>query len=129
MKTGLRIVITISLLMSLIRPAQAATGSLLVSWDKNPETDIAGYKVYYGTASGSYGTPIDVKNVTTYTIPGVSLGLKYYLVVAAYNTSGMESAKSDEVVCNASSPNKPTGVKAILQNIFSFLKRFFGAMA
>ncbi len=34
-----------------------------IAWDPNTESDLAGYKVYYGTTSRNYGTPIDVGNV------------------------------------------------------------------
>jgi len=42
-----------------------------LAWDPNTESDLAGYKVYYGTTSGKYGTPIDAGNVTTYTLTGL----------------------------------------------------------
>jgi hypothetical protein len=38
---------------------QAAT----VQWNPNPESDIAGYKLSYGTQSGVYTTSIDTGNV------------------------------------------------------------------
>jgi uncharacterized protein YjdB len=58
-------------------------------------SDLKGYKLRYGTASGNYGTTIDVSNVTTYTINNLSPGT-YYLVVSAYNTAGTESDYSNE---------------------------------
>ena len=32
--------------------------SLHLTWNGNTETDLAGYKVYYGTSSGVYEDPI-----------------------------------------------------------------------
>lgn len=68
-----------------------------LSWDANTEPDLAGYKVYYGTSSGSYGTPVDVGNVLTYSITGLSPNVLYYFAVSAYDTEGSEGVKSSEV--------------------------------
>ena len=43
--------------------------------DGTPLTDLAGYKIYYGTASGNYTQTIDVGNVTTYTITNLTDGV------------------------------------------------------
>ena len=68
-----------------------------VAWDPNTEPDLAGYKVYYGAASGTYGAPIDAGKVTTYTLAGLTLGQAYFISVTAYNTSNIESGHSNEV--------------------------------
>jgi len=49
-----------------------------------------------GTASGVYGPPINVGNVTSYVLNNLAVGT-YYFVVKDYNTSGVESAPSNEV--------------------------------
>ncbi len=59
-------------------------------------TDLAGYKVYYGTSPGGYETDIDAGNTTTYTIPDLSPAT-YYFAVTAYDEMGNESAFSNEV--------------------------------
>ncbi len=69
-----------------------------LTWDPNSETDLAGYEIYYGTSSGNYLGKIDVGNVTTYTVNGLNLGVTYYLAATAYNTQGLESGYSNEVV-------------------------------
>ncbi|VAX33570.1 hypothetical protein MNBD_NITROSPIRAE01-1408 [hydrothermal vent metagenome] len=71
-------------------------GSAILSWDANSESDLSGYKVYFGTSSGSYGTPTTVGNVTTYTVPDLNTGT-YYFAVTAFDTSGNESGFSTEV--------------------------------
>jgi hypothetical protein len=76
---------------------RAGTASVILTWDPNNEPDIAGYKIYYGKASGTYESVIDVGNQTTYTIPGFLEGVDYYFTVTAYNTYGLESSFSDEV--------------------------------
>ena len=58
-----------------------------LTWSANTESDIAGYKIYYGGYTGySFSTVIDAGNVTTYTLPtGVSLNDP--IAVTAYDTS------------------------------------------
>ena len=68
-----------------------------LAWDPSNEPDVAGYKVYYGTAPGTYGPPIDVGNVTSYALTGLIKGEKYYIAVTAYDTSKHESGFSKEV--------------------------------
>ena len=64
--------------------------------DGTPLTDMGGYKVYYGTASGKYTFSLDVGNITTYRIEGLSPGT-YYFAVTASDASGNESDYSNEV--------------------------------
>lgn len=48
-------------------------GNVLLQWDPNPESDIAGYRIYWGGYTGySYTNQIDAGNVTSYNINGVS---------------------------------------------------------
>ena len=67
-----------------------------LAWDANAETDLAGYKVYYGTIPQSYGIPIIVGKQTAYTVTGLSSGT-YYFIVTAHDTSNNESGPSNEV--------------------------------
>lgn len=64
--------------------------------DGTPLTDLAGYKIYYGTSSGNYTKVIDVGDVTTYKVEGLNPGT-YYFTVTAYDISGNESGYSNEV--------------------------------
>ncbi|MGA6826000.1 fibronectin type III domain-containing protein [Nitrospira sp. NS4] len=75
----------------------SSTKSVSVAWDPVTSTGLAGYKVYMGTASGNYGTPIDVGNVTSSLVDSLLVGTTYYFVVTAYNSSGLESPPSTEV--------------------------------
>jgi hypothetical protein len=71
------------------------TAEITLAWDANPESDVAGYKVYYGTASRKYTHSVDVGNVTQTTLP-VSKK-KYCIALTAYDTNGNESGFSNEV--------------------------------
>src|SRR5207247_1053443 len=68
-------------------------GDVNLAW--NASTGAAGYKVHFGTASGVYGTPVDVGIKTTYTVTGLAAGT-YYFAVTAYNSSGVQSGFSNE---------------------------------
>ena len=66
-------------------------------WNANPEPNIAGYKLSYGTATGVYTTTVDVGKVTSYVRTGLTPATRYFFVVQAYNTGGLTSANSAEV--------------------------------
>jgi len=88
--------------------SHAAAQSVTLAWDANPEADVSGYRVQYGTASGSPTTTVDVGNVTTRQFSGLQLGVTYYFRVVAYNTSGLESTPSSEVSFMPVAPAVPT---------------------
>ncbi len=73
-----------------------AGGELLINWEPASGNNILGYKIYYGTESGSYDTNLDVGNVVNYAIAGLIEGMQYFVVVTAYNNRGMESNFSNE---------------------------------
>ncbi|GFO69659.1 hypothetical protein GMLC_32380 [Geomonas limicola] len=82
--------------------AQAAQVAL--SWstpatysDGTPLTTLRGYKLYTGTASGSYGTGVDLGNVNSYTLTGLNDGTTYYFAVTAYSSAGDVSGYSNQV--------------------------------
>ena len=96
------LVITL-LMVSLPGAVENAHSSITLNWtrpatntDGTQLTDLAGYKVYYGSSSRSYIAPIVVGNVNTYTFTNLAAG-SYYFAVTAYDTSGNESAFSNEV--------------------------------
>lgn len=88
--------------------------SVTLQWDPNTETDLAGYNVYYSSASSSppfSGTgalegasPLDARNQTAAVISGLDPGKTYYFAVTAYNKSGAESAYSNIVSVPESVP-------------------------
>src|SRR3954469_14252672 len=68
-----------------------------LGWDPSTASGIAGYRLYYGVASGSYTTIIDAGNRTNLQVTGLSNGVSYYFAVTAYNTLLIESAFSSEL--------------------------------
>lgn len=102
-----RTALVIAGLMLILSWNQAIAANADLTWDANTEADLAGYKVYYGTSSRSYGAPIDVGNQTSYSVTGLG-SQTYYFAVTAYNTSGAESGYSNEVSKSFSDTTAPT---------------------
>ncbi len=72
-----------------------------MTWDPNPEPNVAGYKIFYGTASKTYEKSIDVGKKTDYTITGLSAGKRYYLALKTYDAANHESELSNEIIAVA----------------------------
>jgi hypothetical protein len=79
---------------------------ITLAWDQNSESDIAGYRIYYGQESGIYTNVVDIGNYTSCVIADLEDGETYYFVATAYNTSGYESGYSNEI-SNAASGTTP----------------------
>src|SRR5688572_29845363 len=94
-----RLILTICrvLAVMMIGVTSASAGAVTLAWDANPEPNIAGYVVAYGTSSGVHPFTVDVGNRTAWRLPGLVNGQHYYFVVRAYNTSGLMSPPSAEV--------------------------------
>ena len=69
----------------------------MLSWNPNTESNLAGYRVYIGLASGVYWPPIDVGNETSFFVTGLAEGFTYFFTITAYNHGGHESGFSNEV--------------------------------
>ncbi len=87
--------------VSVTTPPPPPSNSASLAWDAVTAPNLSGYRVYFGTAPGTYlqplGQGISVGNVTAYTLTGLASGSLYYFAVTAFDTLGMESAYSNEV--------------------------------
>src|SRR5262249_42966709 len=68
-----------------------SSGPTDLSWDPSISTDVVGYYLYIGTASGIYSFTIDVGMVTFYELTNLEVGNTYYFAVTAYDSSRIES--------------------------------------
>ncbi len=82
------------------------TGSATLSWtaptartDGSPLTNLTGYKIVYGRMSGIYDYQIDINNpgVLTYVVENLVSG-DWYFALTAYDSEGIESDRSNEVL-------------------------------
>jgi hypothetical protein len=85
--------------------AQPASGSATVSWtpptlntDGSSLTDLAGFRIVYGTSAAALNQMIEIPNagLTTYVVTGLNSG-QWYFAVKAYSASGAESDPSGNV--------------------------------
>jgi chitinase len=107
-----------------VRIQQGQTpGTVQLYWDPNTETDLAGYKVYWGKISGKYdNSPVPTVGVMaqpTFTTPVLGNGT-WYFAVTAYNTAGLESGYSNEVLTVISiAPAPPKGLRFTLAKLMA----------
>lgn len=94
--TGKKIILAVLYLLCI--PGILCASVLQVSWNPNSESDLCGYRVYYGTNPGSYRYVLDTGNTTSVTVDGFIDGNTYYIAVTAYDFSGNESDYSQEEV-------------------------------
>jgi hypothetical protein len=67
-----------------------------LAWNASTSSDVQGYKLYYGTESGSYKYVKDVGKSTEDTLTDLAGSVRYYCAVTAYS-SGAESGFSNEI--------------------------------
>lgn len=92
MKTLFAILIALA---ALLIQAHAVT----LAWDASTDTSVTGYKLKYGTASGTYTTTVTLGLVTTVTVANSTLpaNTPLFAAVVAVNAAGLESLPSNEV--------------------------------
>lgn len=115
-------------------PAQGTgTGEITLAWDANTEPDLAGYKIYYGTESGSYTGIVDMVDVPRtascpepydpfkvecceVTLTGFTPGETYYFAATAYDNDKNESAYSAELYHTFTIKAQPDEPKNLRRN-------------
>lgn len=88
-----------AVLTVLFIPKTAYPADIKLAWDANNEPDIAGYRVFYRQSDEPYNykKPVWEGPETTCRIEGLETGPMYCFVARAFDTSGIESADSNEV--------------------------------
>lgn len=111
MKTSILFAILLSLCANHLRAQE-----IFLSWDKNKESDLKGYKIYLdGALHANVGlglpdpeNPLRVKHAINF---NWQENREYIFNVSAYDTLGAESGLSNDAKWIVSiAPNKPTGV-------------------
>ncbi|WP_129641393.1 putative Ig domain-containing protein [Peristeroidobacter agariperforans] len=86
-----------------VNAAGSSNGSATLSWTPPTNntngttlTNLAGYRIYYGTSSSALNRTVQVANagVTRYVVPDLSAGT-WYFSVRAYTSTGVESGNSN----------------------------------
>ncbi|MGW1715771.1 PA14 domain-containing protein [Streptomyces sp. NPDC002156] len=91
------------------------TGKAKLTWAKNKEMDLAGYKVFRRLKDAAFGTkPLTTTTSTSYTdAPLPETGATYYYEVRAYDKAGnVSTGSADKAVTtvDTTAPAAPTGV-------------------
>ena len=109
----LHIIALVGFLLNVWAPSQstAAECNQTFSWLPNSETELAGYKIYYGTSDGGpYGSIVDVGNPALVDgrvygeVTGLTCGVNYFFVCVAYDSQDEESDYSQQVSVTALEP-------------------------
>jgi len=91
-----------------VDPAPVTVGSFSLAWtapvaraDGSPLSlaDIGGYRIHYGASAGNHPNTVDVSDASAQqaTVNNLPAGT-YHVVMTSYDTSGLESANSVEIV-------------------------------
>ena len=92
MLTKLSLAASVAVLACLCQSAPAATlPPVVLAWNQNPEPDIVGYEVKYGTVSGVHGTTVSSGLNTSVSVSALTEGETYYFVLIAINKDGLKS--------------------------------------
>jgi hypothetical protein len=91
-------------LLKTISPPEGLTGTggssmVVLDWNDNNESDLAGYNVYRSTTSGSGYNKLNTSLLTQsdYNDSNVALSSTYYYVVTAEDTNSIETVYSGEI--------------------------------
>lgn len=104
----MKLFLTLIVLLCLVSAGMAADVGL--AWDHSTSPDVTGYKVYFGTASGVYGTPVSIAYQNTFVVTGLNEKVEYFFAVTAFDAAGNESGYSNEVSVltkDVTPPNPP----------------------
>ena len=85
-----------SVLMLLVQLPIHAGQSVTLTWNRSAATNVAGYKIYSGTASRAYAGTNVVVLATNVTLSSLAQGKTYYFAAKTYDSAGHESAFSSE---------------------------------
>ena len=78
--------------------ALPGTNTASVAWDKSSSTNVTGYRLHYGAASGKYTNSVVLTgNLTTITVRSLVSGVRYFFVVTAHTAGGVQSDPSNEI--------------------------------
>src|SRR5262245_9731210 len=94
-RAGLSIVVLLSGMTLMVSLVQAVHVQL--AWDPSSSSQVTGYLVHYGTASGNYSVNVDTGPATTVALSGLVTGQTYYFAATAYDGYGDQSPFSNEV--------------------------------
>ncbi len=94
MRTVQRLAGALAFVVCSAATVQATPDRVTVAWDPNPETDIAGYNVYYGVTGSGVTNKVTPGTATQQQIISLQPQTQYWFYVTAFNIAGLESDPS-----------------------------------
>ena len=82
-----------------------ALGSVTLAWD--PVSNATGYYIHYGASAGNYTSKIDVGNVTTFSVQGLTEGAAYHFATTAYDATRVSRSSR----LNRAADNRDSAIK------------------
>lgn len=114
MTKTMKILLAILLLLGFIIAAfvDAFAGqSVTLAWNANTETNLAGYRLYYGRSNETFSGSVTVQATNaTATVTNLEIGTFYKFAVTAFTVDGLESDFSDPVFYGFK-PEKPANLR------------------
>ncbi|HIC90438.1 MAG TPA: hypothetical protein EYP04_13690 [Anaerolineae bacterium] len=91
--------------------------TLGVQWQRSPESDVVGYRIYFHNAdyTSSGAEDVDGADTTYQELSGLTVHTLYYVSVSALDFSGNESARSAEISCMTVAPSDTTKPSVSIQ--------------
>jgi hypothetical protein len=82
-----------------VTQSQVMGPSVTLAWDASTGTNVAGYNIYIGGASGTYTNTLDAGTNLMLTVYGLSAGQTYFFAATAYDDESppLESDFSNEI--------------------------------
>jgi hypothetical protein len=104
----------LALVLVLGATSVAHAGTISVAWDSLTHPDLVGYRVYYGTASGTYPQSVDVGLTPQATLTGLTDCTTYYVAVKGRASDGSLSPTYSTEISGWSRPtvtgSNPTSI-------------------
>lgn len=82
----------VAVFILVVASASATAGTVSLAWDPVVHDDLAGYRVYYDTTPGAYGSSVDVGTQASATLTDLADCTDYQVAVKAYDSEGNESS-------------------------------------
>ncbi len=95
---------------------RTTAGTVALTWNPSRDTDVVGYKVYYGTAREDLTAGLMVGNVTRTTINGLANGTTYYFAAVSFDAVGDESVFSNEASYAVPNPSQPANAPTLVNS-------------
>jgi hypothetical protein len=74
--------------------ASAALGSIELSWDRSPEADVAGYRIYRAASGAGFDRIAETGETPAYSDRSAAAGVTYRYAVSAFDQAGNEGPRS-----------------------------------